>query len=74
MQENVETRFGRQLRAVREAVGVSQEELAAQAGLHRTYVGLIERGERNVSLRTIEKLAVALGVEMSELMPTSAES
>lgn len=74
MQESIERRFGRQLRAVRQNVGISQEELAAQAGLHRTYVGLIERGERNVSLRTVEKLAVALGVEMAELMPASEAS
>lgn len=68
--EQVESRFGKRLRDVREAEGISQETLAANAGLHRTYVGLIERGERNVTLRTIERLATALDVEMSELMPS----
>ena len=70
MDEQVESRFGKRLRDVREAEGISQEALAANAGLHRTYVGLIERGERNVTLRTIERLAAALDVEMSELMPS----
>ena len=67
--ESVERRFGRRLREIREASGVSQEELAGQAGVHRTYVGLLERGERNVTLRTIERIAAALGVEMADLMP-----
>jgi len=50
-------------------MGVSQEKLAALAGLHRTYVSGIERGERNVSLVNIERLATALGVTMAQLMP-----
>lgn len=69
MSDSVESRFGKRLREVREAQGLSQEALAAKAGLHRTYVGLMERGVRNVTLRTIEKLADALGVEMADLMP-----
>ena len=72
MAETVETRFGRRLREVRESRGISQEDLAARAGVHRTYVGLLERGERNVTLRTIEKLADALEVQMAELMPPRA--
>ena len=72
MAESVEVRFGRRLREVREARNLSQEELAAKAGVHRTYVGLLERGERNVTLRTIERLADALSVGMAELMPTVA--
>lgn len=62
-------RFGKQLRAVRERVGISQEKLAELAGLHRTYVSTVERGKRNVSLLNIERLAVALGVKMRDLMP-----
>lgn len=62
-------RFGERLRIVRGKVGVSQEKLADMAGLHRTYVSSVERGQRNISLLNIEKLAQALGVEMRELMP-----
>lgn len=55
----------RRLRAER---GISQERLADLAGLHRTYVGSIERSERNVSIDNIAKLAAALKVEASELL------
>jgi transcriptional regulator with XRE-family HTH domain len=62
-------RFGKRLRQVRQKKGISQEKLAELAGLHRTYVSSVERGERNISLLNIEKLAQALGVRMSDLMP-----
>lgn len=62
-------RFGQKLRAVRKDKGISQERLAELAGLHRTYVSSVERGERNVSIETIEKLANALKVAMPDLMP-----
>ncbi len=67
--DSVQKRFGERLRAIRLKKGISQEALAHIAGLHRTYVSGVERGERNVSLTTIEKLAHALGVRMSDLMP-----
>jgi transcriptional regulator with XRE-family HTH domain len=60
------------VRALREERGYSQEELAERAGLHRNYVGGIERGERNVALENIAKLAKALAVQtrdLFELMP-----
>lgn len=66
---HVQLQFGERLRAVRQTRGISQEKLAELAGLHRTYVSSIERGERNVSLVNIERLAAALGVAMAELMP-----
>jgi transcriptional regulator with XRE-family HTH domain len=66
---NVTVRFGKQLRETRTRVGISQEKLAELAGLHRTYVSSVERGERNISLINIENLALALGVQMAELMP-----
>lgn len=59
--------FGRALRALREERGYSQEELAERAGLHRNYVGGIERGERNVALENISKLAKALSVPTRDL-------
>jgi transcriptional regulator with XRE-family HTH domain len=56
------------VRALRHAQGVSQEELAARCGLHRTYVGSVERGERNATLSTLEVLASVLGVSVPELL------
>ena len=61
-------RFGQNLRKIRERVGISQEKLAELAGLHRTYVSSVERGERNISLLNIDRLAKALAVPMAKLM------
>ena len=66
---DTQARFGKKLRAARQDKGVSQEKLAELAGLHRTYVSSVERGERNISLLNIERLAKALGTKMAELMP-----
>ena len=60
--------FATNLRRERLSLGLSQEDLAHMAGLHRTYVGLVERGECNISIDNIERLARALGVEATELM------
>jgi len=54
---------------MRTAKGISQEELAQRSGLHRTYVSSVERGERNISLANIAKLASALATRMADLMP-----
>ena len=54
---------------VRTKKGISQEELGARAELHRTYVSSVERGERNVSLVNIERLAIALGVSIHDIIP-----
>jgi transcriptional regulator with XRE-family HTH domain len=56
------------LQRARKLQRLSQEALADRANLHRTYVGSIERGERNVSIDNIEKLAIALGVSIGELV------
>ncbi len=65
----IEQRFGKHLRNVRTKRLISQEKLAGIAGLHRTYISSVERGERNVTIETVEKLAIALNVTMAELMP-----
>jgi len=64
---SVKSRFGSRLRQLRDERGYSQEELAERAGLHRNYIGGVERGERNVALENIVKLAKALSVKPSEL-------
>jgi transcriptional regulator with XRE-family HTH domain len=60
--------FAANLRREREALGLSQQALANLAGRHRTYVGSVERGERNISIDSVEALARALGVEAADLM------
>lgn len=60
--------FGCQVRKLRKIKGISQEELALTSGLHRTYIGSIERGERNVSLRNVEKIAQSLEVNVIVLL------
>ena len=59
--------FGARVRALRLAQNLSQEKLADAAGLHRTYIGGIERGERNVSLENIQRIAAALSETISSL-------
>lgn len=60
--------FGDRLRTARKAAGLSQETLAHQAGLHRTYVSSVERGERNIALLNILTLATVLGVDAGTLL------
>ena len=61
-------KFGERVRELRKEAGWSQEEFADECEMDRTYVGGIERGERNLALRNIEKVADALGITLSELM------
>lgn len=61
-------RFGRTVRRLREEAGYSQEAFADRAKVHRTYMGTVERGEANLTLKNIEKLARALGLKMWQLL------
>jgi transcriptional regulator with XRE-family HTH domain len=61
-------RVGRVIRKYRESAGLSQEALAAESGLHRTYISLVERGHRNISVDALSQIAEALGVYPSRLM------
>lgn len=62
------------VRAYRKRHGYSQEELADRCGLHRTYIGSVEREERNVTLSTLEVLAKALGVSVAQLLIPGAKN
>jgi transcriptional regulator with XRE-family HTH domain len=64
---DVRERFGTAVKFRREALGMTQEDLADKAGIHRTYLSDVERGTRNLSLVNIEKLAGALSLSMSGL-------
>ncbi len=59
--------FGERVRVLRKEKGLSQEELSFKAYLHRTYIGMIERAEKNITLINIEKIAKALKVKISEI-------
>ena len=61
-------RFGERVRYYRNKANLSQEALAAASGLHRTYVGAVERGERNISLLNIVVISRSLGVRPTELL------
>jgi transcriptional regulator with XRE-family HTH domain len=66
--DSVLVRFGRRVRELRKRKALSQEALALEAGLDRSYVGGVERGERNISLENIVRLAKALNVRPTELL------
>lgn len=61
--------FGQRMQKVRKEKGITQEELASKLSMHRTYIGLVERGERNPTIRTLYKIAKALGIKSSDLLP-----
>ena len=68
VKSNICVRFGKAVREERLKLGLSQEELAERAGVHRTYIGMIERAEKNITLENIEKLAKALKLSVSKLL------
>jgi transcriptional regulator with XRE-family HTH domain len=65
--DDVLIKFGKRINQLRTENGWSQEELADKSGFHRTYIGMIERAERNISLRNIEKLAQTFNIEIKNL-------
>lgn len=67
-EKHILIRLGRLIKTLRLAQDVSQEELAALAGVHRTYIGMVERGEKNVTLITMKRLAHALGTDISGMI------
>lgn len=71
--QSLRTVLASNVRAFRAEQGLSQEELADQCELHRTYIGSVEREERNVSLSTLEVLAKALGVSVPQLLTPKAK-
>ncbi|MGE5281077.1 MAG: helix-turn-helix domain-containing protein [Chloroflexota bacterium] len=68
MEGELQKAVGRNLRAYREAKGLSQEAFADVLGVHRTYMGGVERGERNLTLKSVEKIAARLKVEPLSLL------
>lgn len=66
--QKIQKAIGSAIREVREDRCMSQESLAAESGLHRTYISSVELGRRNISLSNIYKIAAALGVSMTEIM------
>lgn len=67
MKSTLLTEFGNNVRKLRNKQGISQEELAFRSGLHRTYIGMVERAEKNISLLSIGKIANALDVTIKDM-------
>lgn len=68
MKREILVKFGNKVRERRTVLGLSQEELANRAGVHRTYIGMIERAEKNITLENIQKIAKALEIPLDKLM------
>lgn len=67
MQHDIQKAFGQAIRKFRTNKGISQEKFANMCNLHRTYISDIERGQRNVSLENIDKMAIALSINISDI-------
>lgn len=74
MQNEKLVMFGQRVRELRKSKGLSQEAMAALAGLDRSYMGHIERGEKNITLLKIYQISEALDVEVADLFPISSTS
>ncbi len=68
MKKEILIKFGERVRSERTRLNLSQEELARRAGVHRTYIGMIERAEKNITLDNINKIANALDIKISDLL------
>jgi len=68
MPDNVVRKVGRRIRELRQKRGWSQEELAEEANLHRTYIGQVERGEKSIGVRNLVRIARALGVGANSIL------
>jgi transcriptional regulator with XRE-family HTH domain len=66
-EETLARRFGELVRRLRQERGYSQEEFSFRVGLHQTYISSVERGERNVTIQTADRIAMALGTKLSDL-------
>ena len=67
MKSKINTQFGLRIVELRKNAGISQDELAFRSNIHRAYMGTIERGEKSVTLNTVEKIASGLGVKVKDL-------
>ncbi len=70
MKRDILIKFGQKVREERLKLDLSQEELASRARVHRTYIGMIERAEKNITLENIEKIAGALKIKIANLFPS----
>lgn len=68
MNKQLLIKFGKRVRDERLQLGLSQEKLAERAKVHRTYIGMIERAEKNITLSNMEKIARALGIKINDLI------
>jgi transcriptional regulator with XRE-family HTH domain len=68
MKQTLLVEFGKRVKEERSKQNLSQEEFAEMAGVHRTYIGMIERGEKNITLSNIQKIAKALNINVSDLL------
>ena len=66
--DEIMTKFGKNVQLYRKAMNISQEELAFRAELNRTYIGMVERAERNISLKNAKRIADALNVKLDDLL------
>jgi transcriptional regulator with XRE-family HTH domain len=66
--KNILIKFGNRVRELRKEQKISQEDLAHKAGFHRTYIGMIERAERNITLGNIERISIALNIPITKLL------